>query len=425
MNPLIYFFSITLLCACAAHKTADKSDSIMSMQILDRNGFTETISNKERIDSFKQTDFFAPQPFQKVLRVYGRDPQGQTVSKITSYHDNGEICQYLEAINGRAHGVYKEWHPNGQLKVQTAVVEGAADLNDLAQASWVFDGLCEVWDDQGNRIAEFHYDKGLLKETGYTFFPGGKIQTQMPYEQGELHGCYRLFDAQGGLLEEVPYFKGEKQGKAKTYWPEGSLLSEEEFEEGKLESASYFDPKGTLVATVEKGSGHRAEFQKGVLFSLSSIKGGLPEGEVQVFYPDGSLHCSYTMSGGKKQGTEWEYYPGAKKPKLCIEWHEDVIQGQVKTWYLSGQMESQREVHQNKKQGSAFAWYKSGDLMLIEEYENDLLVKGSYYKKGDKKAVSKIEAGKGTAHLYTPEGILSKKIPYEKGRPLFHNDSIN
>jgi hypothetical protein len=56
--------------------------------------------------------------------------------------------------------------------------------------------------------------------------------------------------------------------------------------------------------------------------------------------------------------------------------------------------------------------------MLIEEYENDLLFKGSYYKKGDKKAVSTIESGNGTASLYTSEGLFLKKVSYEKGKPI-------
>jgi hypothetical protein len=55
--------------------------------------------------------------------------------------------------------------------------------------------------------------------------------------------------------------------------------------------------------------------------------------------------------------------------------------------------------------------------MLMEEYENDLLMKGSYYKKYEKKAVSKIENGSGVATLYDKEGKFLKKITYEKGLP--------
>jgi hypothetical protein len=60
--------------------------------------------------------------------------------------------------------------------------------------------------------------------------------------------------------------------------------------------------------------------------------------------------------------------------------------------------------------------------MLMEEYENDLLVSGSYYKKGDKKPISRINNKKGTATLYDPDGYFLKKIPYEKGLPLLEGE---
>jgi antitoxin component YwqK of YwqJK toxin-antitoxin module len=89
----------------------------------------------------------------------------------------------------------------------------------------------------------------------------------------------------------------------------------------------------------------------------------------------------------------------------------------MKTWYSNGVMESQREINVNKKQGLSFAWYKNGDLMLMEEYENDMLIKGSYFKKGDKAPISRIESGKGLATLYTSDGIFLRKVSYEKGKP--------
>jgi antitoxin component YwqK of YwqJK toxin-antitoxin module len=386
------------------------------MQVVDRNGFTETIGNKERLGMYKDTDFLSAQPFQKVLRVYGKDAQGQTRSKITSYHDNGELCQYLEAINGRANGEYQEWHPNGRLKVTAHLVEGVADLTDLAQSSWVFDGPSEVWDEEGHLIATFEYEKGLLKGTGRTFFPSGALCCEMPYQQGELHGLYTERRESGELAEETSYEKGEKQGLSRTYWETGAIRSDELFERGKLKEANYFDPAGSSVAVVVEGKGKSALFEGKLVHTMYTVTEGIFEGEVRTFYPNGVVHTLYPLHGGQKEGTEWEYYPSGE-PKISLEWHEDAIQGQVSTWYPSGQKESQREVHKNYKQGTAFAWYKSGDLMLIEEYENDQLIKGSYYKKGDKKPISKIESGKGIATLYTPEGVFSKKVTYERGRP--------
>ena len=427
MNKQFLILGLALLASCAS-KTSDKSASVISMQIIDRNGFTETISNKERLSSFEKIDFLTPQPFQKVLRVYGRNPSSQSLSKITSYHDNGQLCQYLEAVDGRAHGIYREWFPNGQLKIEASVVEGVADIHDLAKATWIFQGPCKVWEDQGNLIGAFHYEKGVLHSPAHYYFKSGKLQKIIPYAEGEIHGTLQVFDEEGNTVQEVPYFKNEKQGKATTFWEPGHLLSSEMYSQDRLIEASYYDKNGQCVAEVKGGHGKQAQFKEERLGALFTIQQGCVEGEVQFFNPSGTLYCTYTLLEGKKNGQEWEYFPSepGKKttPKLCIPWIDDKIQGQVKTWYPNGQIESQREIHDNKKQGNSFAWYKNGDLMLTEEYENDLLIKGTYYKRGDKQAVSRIDSGKGTASLYSSEGIFIKKVPYEKGKPQLHQDSL-
>ncbi len=420
---------LAVLCSCASRTSSDKSDSIVSMQIVDRNGFTETISNKERLSNYKSVNFATPQPYQKVLRVFGRNPSGQSSSKITSYHDNGHLWQYLEVVDGRAHGIYQEWFPNGRIKVEAHLIEGMADIHDLAQTTWVFEGISKVWSDQGDLIAEFTYEKGLLHHPAKYFFAGGKLQKIIPYNQGEVHGVLQVFDENGNPLEETPYVNGEKEGTATVVWTPGHLLSQEFYEHGRLINASYYCPDGTSVAEIKNGQGKQAQFKDNLLHALINFSCGIPEGEVELFYSNGALKCSYLVKDGKKNGEEWEYYPSEKGqkliPKLCLHWNDDQIQGQVKTWYSNGQIESQREFNGSKKQGVCFAWYKNGDLMLVEEYEKDLLIKASYYKKGDKKIVSKIESGKGVAFLYTSDGIFLRKVAYEKGKPQLNHDPIH
>jgi antitoxin component YwqK of YwqJK toxin-antitoxin module len=428
MKNIFLLLVLIALCGCASRTPSDQSGSIVSMQIIDRNGFAETISNKERLTSFQTTDFLTPQPYQKVLRVYGRNPAGQSTSRITSYHDNGLLWQYLEVVDGRAHGLYQEWFPNGHLKIQAQLIEGVADIHDLAQATWIFEGESKVWDDQGSLLGEFTYEKGLLHSAARYYFPNGKLQKIIPYEQGEIHGTIQVFDETDELIEEIPYVKGEKHGEATAYWKPAQLLSKETFSKGLLQNGVYYDKSGKNTAEIKDGKGKLAQFKDEQLQALISYENGIPDGEVQLFYTDGTLHISYMVKEGKKNGEEWEYYPKqngkALRPKLCLHWHDDRIEGQVKTWYPNGQMESQREINSNKKQGVSFAWYKNGDLMLVEEYENDLLIKGTYYKKGDKKAVSKIESGKGLASLYSNEGIFLKKVSYEKGKPTFNEDTM-
>ena len=96
----------------------------------------------------------------------------------------------------------------------------------------------------------------------------------------------------------------------------------------------------------------------------------------------------------------------------------DRISGIVKTWYNNGKLESQRELSRNKKNGSSLGWYRDGSLMYMEEYEDDVLSKGQYFKKNHKESVSSIANGNGLATLYDENGIFLRKVLYAKGKAV-------
>ena len=95
----ILLLSALLLAGCASRTSTSNPDTIVSIQVIDRNGFTETMSTDERLSQYQKVDFLTPQPFQKVQRVFSRNPEGKTRSAITSYHSNGHIFQYLEVLD--------------------------------------------------------------------------------------------------------------------------------------------------------------------------------------------------------------------------------------------------------------------------------------------------------------------------------------
>ena len=391
----------------------------MSMQLIDRNGFAETISAKDRLTPFESTDFDAAQPYQKVVRVFGKASSGKQLSKITTYHPNGGLYQYLEVANGRANGYFREWFPNGTKKMECYVVEGTPDINELAQVSWVFDQTSFVWDEEGHIIAEIHYNKGALEGPSSYYHKNGGLEKVIPYHKNLIDGTVSLYRDDGQLLEKIEYNQGLRSGTALAYRKDSTLLYQEEYAHGKLTCGSYFDPQGALITSVADGSGKQALFTNDTLYSLIEYKQGGPEGKVELFSPTGRLTSYYHILKGLKSGEEVEYYSTTDSlvPKLSLQWNEDTIEGIVKTWYENGVLESQREISQNKKQGLSFAWYKDGSLMFMEEYDNDTLTTGSYLKKGDKHPVSKVENGKGIATIYDGKGRFQKKITYEKGLP--------
>lgn len=413
--------SSVLLTGCYNFSSQASPGKITSINIIDRNGMTETLSSKDRLNAFQKADFLSPQPYQKVLRVYGRDKNGNTCSRITSYHPNGQVKQYLEAVNNRAKGPYREWHANGQLKVESMVVGGIADLNTQAEESWIFDGHSKAWNEDGHLLADILYNKGDLEGEVVYYHPNGCIWKLSPYTKNQREGIEKIYLDDGTLFLTTQYLKGAKEGPAVRYWGKNQIVFQEVYQNGSLLAAQYFDKKGEIISEIHAGFGYRAIFGKEVLQELQEFRSGVQEGEVKIYDENSNLIRTYSTKNGEKEGEEIDYFPSASnslRPKLLITWRAGVMEGPVKTWYDNGNFESQREVSQNKKNGLSTAWYYNGSLMFVEEYENDLLVKGEYYREGETSPFSHVERGNGIATLFTPDGNFARKIHYLDGKPL-------
>ena len=170
-HVLLWTSSLLLCCACAT-RSADP-DRLMTIVLQDRNGFSETISQQDRLEKIASKDFLSPQPYQKVIRVFARDSGGTIPSILTTYHSNGQLQHYLEVENGRACGLYRLYFPNGKLKIEARVAGGVADLTEAAIATWQFEGCTSV------------------------FYPSGKLRASIPYEGGLIHGQEKHFYENG------------------------------------------------------------------------------------------------------------------------------------------------------------------------------------------------------------------------------------
>lgn len=414
--------AVLLLNGCAIRQASLPGTKLANIHIIDRNGLSETISNKDRLEAYNKVNFVAPQPYQKVMRVYTRQTNGDVRATITTYHENGQIKQYLEIVNSRALGKYREWYENGQQKVEATVIGGVGDIGPSHEKTWLFEGICKAWDDQGHLEAEVNYDKGVLCDNTFHYHPNGVVWKRIPFEGGLIHGKEEIYLENGALLQSNEYQKGQKNGSSIRYWPNGQIAARETYCVGKLVEGEYLDLNSTRVAVICQGEGTRALFGKTNIAELHEYHEGELDGEVQAFSEDGTLHNKYHVKKGLKHGEEIEYYEKSLHqktplPKLAVNWYQGSVQGTVKTWYPNGNQESQREISKNQKNGLLTAWYEEGSLMMIEEYEQDRLINGSYFKKGQKLPISKVREGTGMATLFDSEGNFVSKIQYLKGFP--------
>lgn len=426
MSRIVFFlYYLCLLQSCSVSRYQTNNvycPELNCINLVDRDGLTEMIRTPERLKQYEAIDYLKPQPYQKIMRVFSRDPQGNISAIITTYHPNGYPKQYLEVINNQAHGFYKEWHPNGALKVEGKTIGGSADISTSAEKTWIFDGLTRAWDENGTLIAEIDYSKGELDGLSTYYHSTGAIWKTIPYEKSLVNGFLCIYLENGDLLQKTEFKAGVKTGQSFRYWQDGSIAAREDYVRGRLWQAEYFNPKGEQISTIEKGSGYRAAFGKDCLNELQEYKNGVLEGEVLMFSPNGQIARVYHMKNELKHGEEMIFYPHKELeqesfPKMSITWYQGKIQGLVKTWYDNGVMESQRSYSENEKNGFSTAWYRDGNLMLIEEYDQGKLVKGDYYRKKERQPVSHVIEGKGVVTMFDAEGNFLKKVNYHHGKP--------
>ncbi len=412
---------LLLLCIAGCTRYTPESEPLVGIQIQDRNGFTETISHPDKLARYEEIDFLTAQPFKKVVRVYKKE--GKSHSTITTYHPNGQIAQYLEAQEMRAHGAYKEWFSTGQIKIEASVIGGTADVSQGAQKDWLFNGLCRVWNEEGQTIAQIPYEKGAIQGTCVYFYPSGEIQKIVPYAKNMEEGETVEYYESGRVRSKVKFSKGIRQGASLGFFESGSRAWEEHYADGLLLRGIYYSSEGEPLTQVEDGRGIQAHFEGDRLAWLMEIKQGAAEGWVKKFNAQEELEQTYSTKCGRKHGEEISYYPleekgGEVRPKLSIQWDQGAVHGIVKTWYRSGRLQSQREYCRNQKSGSSCAWYRNGSLMLVEEYEAGKIIRGAYYKKGQNDPTSTILNGNGAAYLYDEDGVFLKKITYIKGKAI-------
>lgn len=410
MKKKLFFLFVALLFSNCSVKTEKE---LVCIQLLDRNGVVETISFDERLKSYENRNFLSSQPYKKVVRVFSKNKFGHSSSIITSYHPNGLIWQYLEVVDGRAYGLFKEWYDNGKLKIEAQVIGGEGDLSLSAQNSWLFEGNSLYFGSNGNLKTIFQYKNGLLEGLTTQYYENGVIKKIIPFSHGKKEGEEKRFSPKGEFLAKTSYKQDLKNGESVVYWKDEKLKSLEEYENGKLSLGKYFNTKKKMAAMVENGTGIKATFHKRKINKLIEFKNGMPEGKVKE-KKDGKLTRVYFQKNAMPHGEELLFYPDGKTPKLSITWKEGKIHGIVKSWYDNGQLESQREMAGNKKNGSFFGWNRDGSMMFSEEYDDDLLKKGNYYKLGQ--IVSTITNGSGIAAFYDEKGILIKRIKYKNSQ---------
>ena len=99
------------------------------------------------------------------------------VEILKTYHDNGQIKEEIEAVNGKGHGIYKLYYDNCQLKVAIRYENGHQ-----------LDGVVDSFDENGFLIRTVEVKNGNKNGLFKEFYPSGLIKKEGEYKDDEIIG---------------------------------------------------------------------------------------------------------------------------------------------------------------------------------------------------------------------------------------------
>ncbi len=120
-------------------------------------------------------------------------------------------------------------------------------------------------------------------------------KTDIEFQNGKLHGCFKTHFASGGVLAEINYGNGRLNGPLMVYYPNGMLHNKKLFQDGKLNGFfQAWDEDGALFFEIE--------FKDDLQHGLDRIyrKGGIIEYEDTYVKNRRILRKTFDLNGKLK-----------------------------------------------------------------------------------------------------------------------------
>ncbi|HRW85781.1 MAG TPA: hypothetical protein P5180_10145 [Bacteroidales bacterium] len=247
--------------------------------------------------------------------------------------------------------------------------------------------------------------------TGFIYFPDGKIQQTISYNEGKREGLSREFDKDGNVITLLEYnndflvsrerinrtgSKGLKQGEWVDFYPNGNKKSEKTYKDDLMHGYyKEYDMKGNLVLTMLYDNGSIVESnvedqpdieivnrydENNKLIYSGPFRNNIPVGVHREYDASGKVKNSFHYNdnglllsegiideAGNRNGTWKDFYPDGN---VMAEgsYNDNRRTGLWKFYTASGKTE-QTGFYNNGRPDGLWKWYyENGSILREEEY---------------------------------------------------------
>lgn len=199
----------------------------------------------------------------------------------------------------------------------------------------------------------------------HTFHFNKIRESELPVEDGKIHGLARTWGSNGVLDETAEYEHGVRQGTTRRWYKERLLLSEVHFENGKMDGIfKQWHADGSLQKKGEyrmgtpigvweewyatgvpalvdachsdQAIGEKISYsEKGILLKSNQCAYGVFEGKYKEFYDAGQLRLEGSFQNGKSQG-KWRLIRADGTPWKSWTMRQGLRHGPLIRYHSSG-----------------------------------------------------------------------------------------
>lgn len=245
-------------------------------------------------------------------------------------------------------------------------------------------GLWQFYNRFGNLSEETMYNaEGKSDGLSKTYYPNGKLKSEMNYINDEVDGPYKNFFDNGNMSYEGSAKSNKRHGPFKRYHPNGNLAEIGSYDQGVMtgENKEYFftgplSQETTLVD--EKMDGKATRYYRSGNKDVEYVfKEGKKEGPYKKYYDHGTLAEEGNFVNNQLEGEYKEYYYNGKLSQFAI-YHEGELDSMV-TYYFTGEKMGETPYKNGKKQGVSVAYNRQGKVWNRIEYNKGYYKKIIYY----------------------------------------------
>lgn len=288
--------------------------------------------------------------------------KGRLEGEQREYYPNGALRLRARYHDHVRDGLFEEWYENGQPSLVCHLSHGEKD------------GVSEEWYESGTKKKEEFYVHDALDKTYREWFPNGALKITCDFSLGKKHGVYKEYDEAKALLVDARYDKDRPVGLMRTFYgkdqPKEIINFNSQGEkEGKSEE---YHPNGQLKA-------------------VADYKADLLEGEVKMWFEDGSVSALKFFKKGKPIGEQKEYFSkdsvgdqGKKSPlqiaRLFRYDDNGELEGEQRSFYPTGAVQTVVNYSHGQLHGLKAMWNDQGVLIEEATYDHDKLT-GRFFEK--------------------------------------------